>query len=41
MVPSLRDSFRVAAAELGDYATAMGVAAWVQAISVENNKSSE
>ena len=37
MMPSLRDSFRVAAAELGDYATAMGVAAWVQTISAEDN----
>lgn len=36
LLPSLRESFRVVAAELGDYASVKGAAAWVRNMSVEN-----
>lgn len=32
LLPSLRESFQVAAAELGDFSTAMGAAAWIRKV---------
>jgi glucokinase len=38
LLPSFRESFHVVAAELGDYATVQGAAAWVRNLATQGNK---